>query len=225
MRKLFASGFANHSRKFAVGLAMALLIAAPAAAAEGQPLVSVQWLSSHLRDANVTVLDIRSAIDGGGAKAYEAAHIPGSVHSDYDRDGWRVTRNDLPFMLPTAAELEKLIGDLGIDEDSHVVVVPAGVHVLDFGSATRTYWTLKVVGVKNVSILDGGIAAWVQAGLPTDSGVQARSPKIFTATLDKSIRAEASEVEKIQASGGASLVDARPASFFFGKEKAPQARA
>ena len=73
-----------------------------------------------------------------------AAHIPGSVHSDYDKAGWRVTRNNVPFMVPTAPELEKLIGDLGIDEDSHVVVVPAGVNVHDFGSAARTYWTLKI---------------------------------------------------------------------------------
>ena len=64
------------------------------------------------------VLDIRSAIDGGGAQAYAAAHIPGSVHSDYDKAGWRVTRNNVPFMVPTTAELEKLIGELGIDEDS-----------------------------------------------------------------------------------------------------------
>ena len=223
MRKFFAPGFASlapgfasHLRQFAAALALALLIAVPAAAADAQPLVSVQWLNSHLRDANLVVLDIRSAIDGGGAKAYAAAHIPGSVHSDYDKAGWRVTRNNVPFMLPTVAELEKLIGDVGIDEDSHVVVVPAGVSVLDFGSAARTYWTLKVVGVKNVSILDGGVAAWTQANLPAESGVKPPSPKIFTATLDKSLLAEVADVEKVEASGGATLIDARPASFFFG---------
>ena len=79
------------------------------------------------RDPDLVVLDIRSAIDGGGAEAYAQGHIPGAVHSDYDKAGWRVTRNGVPFMLPTTAELEKLIGELGIDEDSHVVVVPAGV--------------------------------------------------------------------------------------------------
>ena len=141
------------------------------------------------------MLDIRSAIDGGGAQAYAAGHIPKSVHSDYDKAGWRVTRNNVPFMVPTVPELEKLIGDLGIDEDTRVVVVPAGVNVLDFGSAARTYWTLKYVGVKNVSILDGGVAAWRSAGLPVETGTKAPSPKIFTATVDKSILAEAGDVE------------------------------
>jgi thiosulfate/3-mercaptopyruvate sulfurtransferase len=209
-----------------------LFSAALAASAAGahagslaEPLVSAQWLNGHLRDANLVVLDIRSAIDGGGAQAYAAAHIPGSVHSDYDKAGWRVTRNNVPFMVPTTAELEKLIGDLGIDEDSHVVVVPAGVSVLDFGSAARTYWTLKYAGVKNVSILDGGVAAWTQAGLPTESGVKPTSPKIFTASIDKNLLADAAEVERIENAGGATLVDARPASFFLGKEKAPASQA
>jgi thiosulfate/3-mercaptopyruvate sulfurtransferase len=128
-------------------------------------------------------------------------------------------------MVPTTPELEKLIGDLGIDENSHVVVVPAGVNVLDFGSAARTYWTLKYAGVGNVSILDGGLAAWKAAGLPLDTGAHAPSPAIFTATIDNSILALAPDVETIEQSGGATLVDARPASFFFGKEKAPAAAA
>jgi thiosulfate/3-mercaptopyruvate sulfurtransferase len=212
-------------RRLSATLALVVALAAPAAAADTTPLVTTTWLNSHLHDADLVVLDIRSAIDGGGAKAYAEGHIPGSVHSDYDKGGWRVTRNNVPFMLPTVPELEKLIGDIGIDETSRVVVVPAGVSFTDFGSAARVYWTLKVSGVKNVSILDGGVAAWKQAGLPLESGVKAPSPKIFTATLDRSLLAQASDVEKIESSHNATLVDARPASFFAGKQKIPTAGA
>jgi thiosulfate/3-mercaptopyruvate sulfurtransferase len=221
MRKIFAHRLAKTLRRLAAGLALMLFVAAPAAAAETQPLVSVAWLHGHLRDANLLVLDIRSAIDGSKPEAFAQGHIPGAVHSDYDKAGWRVTRHNVPFMVPTTAELEKLIGDLGIDETSHVVVVPAGVNVLDFGSAARTYWTLKYAGVTNVSILDGGLAAWRAAGLPLDTGARAPSPAIFTATIDNGILALAADVETIERSGGATLVDARPASFFLGKEKTP----
>ena len=79
--------------------------------------------------------------------------------------------------------------------------------------------------MKNVSILDGGIAAWRQAGLPTESGVKAPSPKIFTARSTKACLASAGEVEAAEGKGGTTLVDARPASFFLGKEKAPAALA
>src|SRR5262249_8331438 len=130
------------ARAIIVAAALVATIA-PARAAGAAPLVSVDWLAEHRGNPDVVVLDIRSAIDGGGAEAFAKGHIPGAVHSDYDKAGWRVTRDGVPFRLPSIAALEKLIGELGIDEDNHVVVVPAGVHASDFAAATRGYWTLK----------------------------------------------------------------------------------
>ena len=159
-------------RPLAAAALLSLALAVPGHAEDATPLVSTGWLKQHLKDPNVLVLDIRSAIDGGGVEAYQKGHIPGAVHSDYDKAGWRVTRGGVPFMLPTVAELEKLIGETGIDEDTHVVVVPAGVHYTDFGSAARTYWTLKVAGVPNVSILDGGYAAWAAENNQIETGAE-----------------------------------------------------
>jgi thiosulfate/3-mercaptopyruvate sulfurtransferase len=205
----------------AAAAALILVLAVPSApAAEGsRPLVSVDWLKQKLGTPNLFVLDIRSAIDGGGAEAYAKGHIPGAVHSDYDKAGWRVTRDGVAFMLPTLAQLEKLIGELGIDEDKHVVVVPAGVHQTDFGSAARVYWTLKVAGLKEVSILDGGYAAWKAAGNTAETKQNPPQPTIFTAQLNKHMVVALAEVEKISQSGGATLIDARSAAFFAGKEK------
>jgi len=218
--------FVRRLSQFAAVSALAALMVGSACGDSVTPLVSTAWLKTHWRDGDLVVVDIRSAIDGGGAAAYEQAHIPGSVHSDYDKAGWRVTRNGLPFMLPTIAQLEKLIGELGIDEDSHVIVVPAGVHSLDFAAAARVYWTLKATGVAKVSILDGGIAAWTADSTnPIEAGQSSPSPKIFTATLDKTLVADTTDVEQIVRGDTATLVDARPAAFFLGKEKAPGAKA
>jgi thiosulfate/3-mercaptopyruvate sulfurtransferase len=200
---------------FAAAIALCLAAAIPASA---EPLVSVEWLKQHQSDPLVVTLDVRSQIDGGGAAAYAKAHIAGAIHSEYDKAGWRVTRNGVPFMLPTPAELEKLIGETGIDEDSHVVIVPAGVSATDFGAAARIYWTLKVAGHPSVSILDGGFAAWQAAGYTVESGAVVPTPKIFTAHLDEHLLVELAEVEHTE---HATLVDARPASYFDGKEKAP----
>lgn len=209
----------------ALSLAVALPAAAEQAKLQAQPLVSVEWLKANLSDPAVVVLDIRSAIDGGGAEAYAAGHIPGAVHSDYDKAGWRVTRNGVPFMVPTTAELEKLIGETGIDEDNHVVIVPSGVHASDFGSAARVYWTLKLVGHPSVSILDGGVAAWKAAGNQIETGVNKPQAKIFTAALDTRSLAEVAEVEKLAQNGGATLLDGRPERFFLGKEKTAATKA
>src|SRR5262249_28559375 len=225
MKTSFRFRYSDVVRRLSAVILFSAAFVVSVAGVHAEPLVTAEWLNGHRTDPDLIVLDIRSAIDGGGAQAYAAGHIPGSVHSDYDKAGWRVTRNNVPSMVPTAPELEKLIGDLGIDEASHVVVVPAGVNVLDFGSAASTYWTLKYVGVKNVSILDGGVAAWRQAGLPLESGVKSPSPKIFTATIDDSISARAVDVETIEGKGGATLVDARPESYFFGQEEHPASHA
>ena len=185
MTKIFSAAFVSHPRAAsspASRLRFDWRSSRPPWPPTRKPLVSPAWLNAHLRDA-----------ESGGARhplghrrqqpeTFAQGHIPGAVHSDYDKAGWRVTRNNVPFMVPTTPELEKLIGDLGIDETSHVVVVPAGVNVLDFGSAARTYWTLKYAGVRDVSILDGGLAAWKAAGFALDKGAHAPSPAIFTAT-------------------------------------------
>jgi thiosulfate/3-mercaptopyruvate sulfurtransferase len=214
-------------RKLLMAAAVATGALAPAlASGVAEPLVSVDWLKQHYGDPDLVLLDIRSALDGGGTDAYAAAHIPGAVHSDYDKGGWRVTRDGLPFMLPDAARLEALLGDLGIDEDSHVVVVPAGVHVLDFGAAARVYWTLKVAGHRRVSILDGGFAAWkADAGNPVESGRNRPAPRIFTVEPDERLLARVEDVERVRRLAAGTLLDARPARFFAGKDKAPAAKA
>src|SRR4029079_7137114 len=195
---------ASAFRRVAAATVLIVALALPAAAEPATPLVSPQWLKNQLSDPPIVVLDIRSAIDGGGAQAYIEAHIPGAMHSDYDKGGWRVTRNGVPFMLPTLPELEKLLGETGIDEDSHVVVVPAGVHATDFGSAARVYWTLKVAGHPAVSILDGGFAAWQAAAYPVECGKVTPAPRIFTVTLDDRLLAE---VEAVERNTHATLVD------------------
>jgi thiosulfate/3-mercaptopyruvate sulfurtransferase len=216
----------NFVRGALAAVVLAVVAPVPATAGEAAPLVSVAWLKDRLNAPDLVVLDIRSALDGGGAEAYRNGHIPGAVHSDYDKAGWRVTRGNLPTMLPSVPELEKLVGETGIDEDTHVVVVPAGVHVLDFGAAARVYWTLRVLGHAQVSILDGGYAAWTaDPANPVETGVRAASPRIFTASLDKTVLASVEEVDETARSGRGTLVDARPASFFFGKQKHPGAQA
>ena len=199
---------------------------------QAEPLVTPQWLNDHRSDPELVVLDIRSAIDGGGAQAYAIAHVPGAVHSDYDKAGWRVTRNGVPLMLPSQTALEKLIGETGIDEDSHVVIVPAGVSATDFGAAARIYWTLKAAGHPSVSILDGGFAAWRAAGLPVEIAQNTPTPKIFTGKFNDALLAEVEAVERNAQSANAqstnakaTLVDARPASQFSGREKAGVAKA
>src|SRR3546814_13152996 len=83
-----------------------------------------------------------------------------AVYSNYLRSGWRTEMDAVPAQLPRQETLEALIGELGIANDSHVVVVSAGTAALDLSTAARVSWTFKVIGHDRVSILDGGYRAY-----------------------------------------------------------------
>lgn len=212
--------------RIALGLAALVIgFALSAARAAGpayevKPLVDGAWLEAHLGDDAVVVLDVRNKLDGGSRTIYEQGHIPGAIHSDYGKDGWRVNVGGVVGMLPPVSQVEALIGGLGIGNDNHVVIVPAGVSALDYGSATRVYWTFKVMGHEAVSILDGGYALWVNEGRQVDSGSVTRAPTRFSATYEP--RHVASREDVLAASTGESgltLVDNRPQVQFMGRAK------
>lgn len=192
---------------------------APLRAAEVPPLVDVDWIKANGHRADVVVLDIRNKLGGGSEEAYLKAHIPGAVYSDYLKAGWRTKVDGVPGQLPAIASLENLIGGLGINNDKHVVIVAGGESALDMGSATRVYFTFKVLGHNAVSILDGGHKAYAaDPGNPLESGWITPEPEIFTAEFRPWLLADKDQVAKAQANG-TTLLDNRPLAQYFGKAK------
>ena len=191
---------------------------------EAGPLVEPDWLAEHLQDPDIAVIDVRSAIDGTDAAAFAAGHIPGAAYASYTGAGWRVAEGAVPGKLPPVDQLEALIGSLGVDNNDTVVVVPAGVGSTDFGSAARVYWTLKYLGHEDVTILNGGYSAWVDADGEVATGESAVTPANFTADPQPGLLADTAAVAAAQSAGG-QLVDARPAAQYAGEAKHPAARA
>ena len=191
-----------------------------------EPLINVDWLKSNLSNEKLIILDIRNKIDGGSKDAFEISHIPTAVYSNYLEDGWRTTVDGIVGKLPPLKDLEILIGGLGINNDSHVIVVPGGVSSTDFGSASRVYWTFKVLGHNNVSILDGGYAAWI-GQLPTqiETGTVNPTTAIFKADFQSKYLATTEDVVNALANNSSVLVDARPEEQFLGKSKSGKALA
>lgn len=192
--------------------------------AEITPLVSPQWLAAHLDDPQLRIVDIRSAVDGGARVAYEQAHVPGAVHTDYAKDGWRATKGMATGLLPDTATLARLIGRLGVTPSHHVVIVSAGTSAGDFSAAARVYWTFKTAGHCAVSILDGGMAAWAADGEAVESGPGAAPAQAtYPVALDNTWRCDCAAVARAAGDGSAVLLDTRSAAYFEGREKSPQA--
>lgn len=152
-----------HLKLAGAAMAAALILtgAAHAERLTDQPLVDAAWLAQHLGNESLVVLDIRDATDAGDL--YAAGHVPGAVAAPYAASGWRAKVGNVPGLLPTEEAIETLVSGLGVSNDSHVVILTGGANASDFGGATRVYWTFKVYGHDNVSILDGGYAAWAKA--------------------------------------------------------------
>jgi thiosulfate/3-mercaptopyruvate sulfurtransferase len=203
---------------------LALVIAPMVAFAS--PLVSPAWLSENLDDKKLVIIDLRNKIDEGSYETFLEGHIPGAIHSDYLKDGWRVGRDGVVGLLPKAEQFQSLARRLGVSDNTHVVVVPAGVSSTDFGSAARAYWTFKVFGHDNVSILDGGFAAWrdfAPAKIETGAFV-APEPGNFVARFNPEFYIGTSDVAAFAANPGqALLVDGRTDEQFYAGGKHPKA--
>ncbi|WP_290653042.1 sulfurtransferase [Aquisalimonas sp.] len=210
-------------RVFVFFAVIGVLIPALAGARTLDPLISVDWLEKHLGEDDLVVLDVRSDIDGSDREDFKSAHIPGAVYSNYTTAGWRETRGGVPGKLPPEEDLAELIGGLGIGNDTDVVIVPAGVGSTDFGSAARVYWTFKILGHDQVSILNGGHQAWVDAGHPVASGWNEPEPTDFEPDFRPDLLADADDVSAA-ANAGYQLVDNRPGVQFRGGEKHPASR-
>ncbi|MGI9503380.1 MAG: sulfurtransferase [Geminicoccaceae bacterium] len=203
----------------------ALALAGSAWAADLTPLVDVDWLKANTDREDVVLLDIRNKIDGGSLETFAEGHIPGAIHSDYLKDGWRTKVDGVIGQVPSAEQLETLIGSLGIDNDTTVVVIPAGVNSTDFGSAARVYWTFNYVGHDDVAILDGGYRAWTaDPDNPIETGSRLPEAKTFNAAVRPEMRVDAATVEAALGKDDKLLLDGRPDAQFSGLEKHNAAR-
>lgn len=191
-----------------------LWLAGPAFAAS--PLIAPDALDALIVKNAVRIIDIREG------PAYALQHVPTAVSAPYGL--WHGADSN-PGLVPQPAELTELVQSLGLTPQTRTVIVYAGIDATDFGAAARVYWTLKSLGVESLSILNGGLAAWVAAGFePTDVPTVAERSD-WRPVLNRQWMATRDEVLAVLGDADTRLVDARPPPYFEGRSAPPQARA
>lgn len=203
----------------AMAAAVVLVPAAALAATSPGPLVDVAWVKAHIGKPGIVFLDVRGKLAGKSKANYLRGHIPGAVWTNYLKDGWRSKdKNGVAGQMSPVPKLEKLIGGLGIDNKTLVVVVPNGGKALDVGTGTRIYWTFKVLGHDNVALLNGGMVAYTKAKKPANplaKGAVKPVAKTFKASLRKDMLVSKADVQKASAAG-TPLIDNRPNNQYLG---------
>ena len=121
-------------------------------------VVSTAWLAGHLTDPNVAILDGSWHLppeNRDGGQEFLAAHIPGAQF--FDINTVADTSTGLPHMLPSDEFFAQTMTRMGIGDGMRVVVYDTK----GLFSAPRVWWTFRVMGCRNVAVLDGGFPRWL----------------------------------------------------------------
>ncbi len=136
-------------------------------------------------------------VDVSNGDGYSEAHIKGAVHiptrSFLDENG----------NLKEKEELAQLLGNAGISRDDSVVLYGSSE---SSGEAEFAFWVLHYLGQEDVTILDGNLVDWKDAGLPVESSENKKSVVAYEPDIESKVLAEYEYVK----SGQAQIADVRP---------------
>ena len=178
------------------------------------PLVESDWLADHLAAPDVRVVDARWRGNGSGRTLYQAGHIPGAVHLDWQRDfGWTDERGVRDLLLPPDA-FAAAMAQAGIGDRTRVVAYAE----TDYSGAARLWWALRYYGHRKVAILNGGWTKWLAEGRPVSADEPHIAPASFTPRPQPAWLALANEIAQAVTQDAATLrlVDTRPPEQYAG---------
>ncbi len=188
------------------------------AAPPSSPLVEVDWLAANIGAPDLVVLDASWCLPAtrrDGRAEFLQEHIAGAAYFDIDAIADHATA--LPHMLPDAGSFARAVGALGVGDGDRVVVYD-GDGVL---SSPRAWWMFRVFGHARVWVLDGGLPAWIAAGHALEAGAASPKPRIFSPRFEAGLVASLEDVRAALRDRSASVVDARSAGRFAGRQPEP----
>ena len=183
-----------------------------------KPIITATELSEIFHQENLVILDARTGKDA--RENYLQNHIKGARFIDLDKDLAEIGE-DAAFggrhPLPKISKFAETIQNLGISEDSYIVVYDTSNGA---NAAARCWWMLKSFGIEKVQVLSGGFQAAEKEGVQTNSGEEIFEKTSFilkenwswpTSTLE--------EVEKEITENSATVIDVRDAYRYRGESE------
>jgi thiosulfate/3-mercaptopyruvate sulfurtransferase len=177
-------------------------------------MTAAQLAAELAGPAAPTVLDCRWELAGGADRAaYDQGHLPGAVFVDLDRDLAAPPGAGGRHPLPSPEAFQAVMRRAGARQDRPVVAYDQGQP----GGAARAWWLLGWFGHPDARVLDGGLPAWVAAGLPLTTEVPDPEPGDLTARPGGRPLLDADGAAWLAAAGV--LLDARAPARYQGLEE------
>jgi thiosulfate/3-mercaptopyruvate sulfurtransferase len=183
-------------------------------------LVDAGWLSEHLGEEGLAVVDCRWVLGepGAGRHLWETERIPGAAFLDVDSDLSSAPGPGGRHPLPDPAAFEKAAREARIGANSRVVAYDEAAD----GGAARLWWLLRHFGHTEVAVLDGGMRAWREAGGELEAGEAASGAGEAARGRERGdFRASPHSDDSVAAEelGGLRLLDARAPERFRGERE------
>ncbi|MGQ2909562.1 MAG: 3-mercaptopyruvate sulfurtransferase [Aliihoeflea sp.] len=180
-------------------------------------VVDFDWLEVKIGTPGVAIVDASWYLPAQkrDAKAeHDAGHIPGAVF--FDQDLVVEPGSDLPHTLPSPGVFAQFAGSMGISADDTIVVYDGP----GMFSAPRVWWMFRIMGAKQVFVLDGGFDRWKADGRPVTDEPTKIAPSFFETDFDE---ARVARLDDMRATvGKGQVADARPAGRFAGTDPEPR---
>ena len=182
-------------------------------------LVSTDWLAKHLKDPDLRVLDASwymPDMERDAKAEYDAAHIPGARYFDIDEIA--DLRSDLPHMMPPVEKFMSRVRAMGVG-DGHQIVVYDGMGMF---SAARVWWMFRLMGHKDIAVLDGGFPKWQAEGHPIEDMRPVIRDRHMTVSRQAHMVKDVTQVAAASKLGDYEIIDARAAERFRGEVPEPR---
>lgn len=166
--------------------------------------IDTEWLSAHLSDTQLLLLDARPQAD------YARGHIKGAISLPVDSTFGPKPRVDL---LAPLNIIQALFRKAGVDHNKAIVIYDNGEAI----HAARLFWALEVYGLTNIAMLDGGLPAWLAANQKTTTTAHVPRPSHYVAQINPRSLTTKLRVRMNLRRPGKGLIDVRTAEEFQGE--------
>ncbi len=180
-------------------------------------VVDFDWLEAKIGTPGVAIVDASWYLPAQKRDArieYDAGHIPGAVF--FDQDLVVEPDSELPHTLPSPGVFGQFAGSMGISADDTIVVYDGP----GMFSAPRVWWMFRIMGARQVFVLDGGFDRWKAEGRSVTDEPTKIAPSFFETDFDEARVARLDDMRALVGSG--QIADARPAGRFAGTDPEPR---
>ncbi|ASN07204.1 sulfurtransferase [Virgibacillus necropolis] len=189
-------------------------------------LVSVDWLKKKLENKTeeIVVVDVRFSLadPDEGRKAYEQGHIPSAMYLDLNKDlSSPASEHGGNHPLPDMEIFAEKLGEIGIDQQTTVVIYDEKNDMF----AARLWWLLDYMGHKNVYLLDGGIARWIEEGNVVTTEIPLPAVKKFQPEIQENQVVDMKQVKEKMKDKSSVLIDSRSKDRYLGQSEPMYAKA